>query len=325
MGVCPSWRSAVCPTILAAAKLDRQAALLSAQAAALVLADDDDDREIEMMRILDLVETLDLQIADLTVFGATLQDVSTIREIKTGFVDTLHRLNTLVDQRNAIEESLAIQMLEMVEGDVFFAQPLSGDIVGHRWYSAALNTTHALQAAASAEREAALQHAERLSIGSLRQLQDAVSRLDLAQQPQAERVQQRLLKWADAEHGIIAQRRQILELRAAIDGTLDRNRVLSDLLGAASTELFHAGQSVARASVEAAEERLSATQVTYAAVLATTALIMLLTFLYLREYVILRLRALQNAMAANMRARERPSRPAAAMRSRTWAATCASS
>lgn len=85
----------------------------------------------------------------------------------------------------------------------------------------------------------------------------------------------------------------------AIEGTLVRNGSLASLLGAQSTEMFHAGQSAAWTSAGAAAERLNTSQVTFAAVLAATVLFMILTFVYLRKSVILRLRGLQAAMTAN--------------------------
>ncbi|WP_404381765.1 ATP-binding protein [Caenispirillum salinarum] len=290
------------PTILAAAKLDRQAALLSAQAAALILAKDEGGQETEMMRILDLVDTLERLIADLEDGGVDTGDVATIREVKTGFVDSLHRLNMLVAQRNSLETALEAKLTDVLEGGgAAHGQPAPPpDAAGYRWHREALIALHSLQAAASAERRSDIDREERLLIGSLRQLDDAISLLHPSERVEAFAMRARLAGWADEGEGVIALRRQLLQTRDAIDGTLGRNRALADLLGAASTDLFHAGQSAARGATSAAAERLSTAEVTYGAVLATTALIMILTFLYLRESVILRLRGLQTAMAAHI-------------------------
>ncbi|MCA1941866.1 MAG: PAS domain S-box protein, partial [Caenispirillum bisanense] len=113
--------------------------------------------------------------------------------------------------------------------------------------------------------------------------------------------------WAeDPVSGVLPLRRRLLALDDSIRGMLGRNRSLADLLRAASAQLFFDGEQAARDAANAAADRFDRSQITFAAVLAATGVVMLLTFLYLRESVILRLRALQSAMAAHIAGRSHP-------------------
>lgn len=175
------------PTILAAAKLDRQAALLSAQAAALVLADSDDKRETEMMRILDLVETLERLITELEDGGAQPRDVATIRGIRTSFVQTLHRLNDLVAERIRIRKVMEATLSQVLETAGAShdqpAPPDDGPVSPWHWES--MIAIHSLQAAATATRELVLRREESQLSGSLRQLDDAIGDLPPADRAEA--------------------------------------------------------------------------------------------------------------------------------------------
>lgn len=300
------------PTILTAAKLDRQAALLSAQASALVLTDTNGGRETEMMRILDLVRTLDRLTEELAAAGTPTRDVDTIRSLKDGFVETLDTLNRQVAERNRLRRHLE----GMIAASLRHGLELHDTtLMGLPWHADAMAAMQAVEAAAVASHPAVFEREARAFDAALARLDALLPALPEHEQASGRAVRADLVRWARGLHGddtaeeaegIIPVRRRVMALNDAIRGTLDRNRALADVLRTASAQIFFDGERDARASANAAADRFDRSQVTFAAVLATTGLVMLLTFLYLRESVILRLRALQGAMAAHIAGRAAP-------------------
>ncbi len=291
------------PAILTAAKLDRQSALLSAQASALVLTETNGARETEMMRILDLVRTLDRLTDELADGGGPAENVATINRLKTGFVETLDELDKQVAERLRLRR----QLEETVGVVLKRGLVLTETVEPQAWHGEALIALRALQAATIASHRAVFEREARVASAALDRLHGQVPALPADQQATAAGVHRDLRTWMlDDAVGVLPLRRRLLELEDAIRGTLARNRSLADLMRAASAQRFFEGEQAARDAANAAADRFDRSQVTFAAVLGATAVVMLLTFLYLRESVILRLRALQGAMAAHIAGRPAP-------------------
>ncbi|GAA0566903.1 ATP-binding protein [Caenispirillum bisanense] len=292
------------PAILTAAKLDRQSALLSAQASALVLTETNGARETEMMRILDLVRTLDRLTDELADSGSPEENVATIHRLKTGFVETLDELDSQVAERLRLRRQLEETVGLVLKRGIALTDSLTPP---QAWHADALIALRALQAAAIASHRAVFEREARAAGEALERLQGHLATMPAEQRAAAAAIHRDLRLWAvDDAAGVLPLRRRLLELEDAIRGTLSRNRSLADLMRAASAQLFFEGEQSARDAANAAADRFDRSQVTFAAVLAATAVVMLLTFLYLRESVILRLRALQGAMAAHIAGKAAP-------------------